>query len=84
MEKETTILWCAHVRGPDDVVAATSYADATALCDEINGVAKKVAHLDVMCVAYPAVWPWDEASHTASLATGNGYRGPMRKGQTNA
>jgi len=68
------IIWCAHVRGPDDVVACADYDAAVKLCDEINAVAKSVAHLDVMCIAYPAVWPGSAQSHAADLARDNGYR----------
>jgi len=67
-------LWCAHVRGPDDVIACINYDAAVKLCDEINAVAKTAAVLDVMCVAYPAVWPWSAQDHAADLARDNGYR----------
>lgn len=30
------ISWSVHVRGPDEVVAAKSYADAVAYCDKLN------------------------------------------------
>ena len=72
------ILWCAHVRGPDDVVACIDYDAAVKLCDQINAVAKTAtADLDVLCTAYPAIWPWDAAGHAADLARNNGYRGPV-------
>ncbi|MFG1388782.1 hypothetical protein [Xanthobacter versatilis] len=84
MEKEVMILWCAHVRGPDDVVACADYEAAVKFCDKINAVAKTVAHLDVMCIAYPAVWPWDASSHADGLARNNGYRAPANEVCTNA
>lgn len=75
-EKES-VLWCAHIRGPDDVVACVDYGAAVRLCDEINAIAKSMGHLDTLCIAYPAVWPWGASGHAEDLARDNGYRGPV-------
>lgn len=35
-EIETSDIWSVHVRGPDETVAAKSYADAVSYCDKLN------------------------------------------------
>ncbi|MFG1388830.1 hypothetical protein [Xanthobacter versatilis] len=77
LSEKDSVLWCAHIRGPDDVVACVDYGAAVNLCDEINAVAMTVAHLDVLCIAYPAAWPWAASEHAADLARGNEYRGAV-------
>ena len=66
--QDAELLWCAHVRGPDDVHAVGSYDEAVKLSDEINGVASKLKDLDVLCIAMPAIWPWSREAHAKDLA----------------
>jgi len=68
------MLWCCHVRGPDDVHAARDYAHALEIATEINALSAK-ANADhpndpVLCEAAPAPWPWSAETHAADLAKG--------------
>ncbi|MEJ0092029.1 MAG: hypothetical protein WDN46_00870 [Methylocella sp.] len=56
------IQWCAHVRGPDDLVPVMSYEDAVAVSDWINSTSERFnsarpAEQKVMMIAMPALWP---------------------------
>jgi hypothetical protein len=72
----TDILWCCHVRGPDDVHAAPDYATALKWSDLVNscnwrglrGTTKPpLSWDDCLLKAAPAVWPWTAESHADSL-----------------
>jgi hypothetical protein len=70
------ILWCCHVRGPDDVHAAPDYATALKWSDSIAELDRKMATEDGkgafgICTpfmnAVPAVWPHSAESHATDL-----------------
>lgn len=72
----TDILWCCHVRGPDDVHAAPDYATALKWSDISNAinwrglggtVVPPASYDDCLLKAAPAVWPWSAESHAESL-----------------
>lgn len=70
------ILWCCHVRGPDDVHAAPDYETALAWADYTNalnwraigGRTEAVAtYEDIILRAVPAPWPWSPEEHAEEL-----------------
>jgi hypothetical protein len=65
------ILWCCHVRGPDDVIAAPNYDEAVKLADEINAmdlqIAMKCEPFELLTRAVPAIWPWSAEAHAENL-----------------
>jgi hypothetical protein len=70
--KEGKLLWCCHVRGPDDVHPAESYEQAREWADEINfelaphkGV-ERHKHAPVI-IAAPRIWPWSPEQHAAGV-----------------
>lgn len=76
--KEKTMsdtLWCIHVDGPDDVIAAPSYTEAARRCLEINAEIVKYFGPELATdenmpwiFARPDTWPWSAESHAESLA----------------
>lgn len=75
LETTDNPLWAVHVLGPDDLHAATSHADALALCDELNALglqnnADKTPgdQRYVIHIAYPMPWPLSPEAHAESLA----------------
>jgi len=62
-------LWCVHVLGPDDVIAAPSHLAAATHAHELNkAVFSRVGGPDdVLCFAYAAPWPHSAASHAESV-----------------
>ena len=66
------ILWCCHVRGPDDVIPTDGYDEAVALADEINNISielgLKRSPFEWLSRAVPAVWPYSPQLHAADLA----------------
>lgn len=72
----TEILWCCHVRGPDDLYAAPDYATALKWADITNaynwrdrgGTAQPPASFDdCLLKAAPAPWPWSAVAHAENL-----------------
>jgi len=66
----TEILWCCHVRGPDDVHAAPDYATALAWADACTEVDRLIDHSDNLMPflsAVPAPWPYSVESHAEDL-----------------
>ena len=63
------ILWCCHVRGPDDVHAAPDYETALAWSDRFNDWWAKQTKRenDPVMRAAPAVWPWSAEAHADAL-----------------
>lgn len=70
------LLWCCHVRGPDDVHAAPDYDTALKWADMLNDLSREANKKlnktgrpedDVWCKAAPALWPWSSESHAESL-----------------
>jgi regulator of replication initiation timing len=67
---DKTVLWCCHVRGPDDVYAAPDYATALAWADELNSaISTKFPPKpdEPVISAVPAPWPWSSESHASDL-----------------
>ena len=65
------LLWCLHVRGPDDIVPVRSYREARALADWFTAV-DRGNMADERCplfAAVPAIWPWSAERHAASLVS---------------
>lgn len=64
------ILWCVHVRGPDDLQAVASYADAVRLSDGLNWwwQALPLTEHDPIISAVPMVWDGTPEQHATSLA----------------
>lgn len=62
-------LWCVHIIGPDDVLAAPSHDAAVVHAHELN----KTLHRrlgtpnDIMCFAYAAPWPHGVEAHAESV-----------------
>ncbi|MGB7022334.1 MAG: hypothetical protein WBD73_00915 [Candidatus Acidiferrales bacterium] len=64
------ILWCCHVRGPDDVHASPDYETALAWSDLINdrfGPHTRTDENYPITRAAPAIWPWSPEAHAESL-----------------
>lgn len=74
------LLWCVHVLGPDDVIAAPSHGAAVIHAHELNkatfGRVSKAD--DVLCFAYAAPWPHCEAAHADAVKK---WGVPVRKFQ---
>lgn len=62
-------LWCVHILGPDDLMAAPSHDAAVVHARELNKAlhGKPNAPDDILCFAYAAPWPHSKESHGASL-----------------
>ena len=59
-------LWCVHILGPDDVLAAPSHEAAAIHAHELNKALhnSKVSKADdVLCFAYAAPWPYSREEH---------------------
>jgi hypothetical protein len=64
------VLWCCHIRGPDEVHAAPDYETALAWADRFNAEhGPKARELDVLCAAAPALYPWGAENHAQALLT---------------
>ena len=72
----TDILWCCHIRGPDDVHAAPDYETALKWSDMTNemnwrGRRGKIVPPEswdaCLLKAAPAVWPWSAEAHAADM-----------------
>lgn len=65
----STLLWCCHVRGPDDVHAAPDYQTALAWSDRINDwfAAQPRRENDPIIRAAPAIWPYGAETHAVDL-----------------
>ena len=75
-------LWCAHILGPNDVIPTCDYADAVELCGRINATVQRHTERSpeigmVLCIAVPAIWPHDAASHATWAAKGNSDYGVL-------
>ena|SRR5271154_5148181 len=68
-----SILWCCHVRGPDNLYPAASYEDALKMADEINAfdfqMALKRDPPELLARAAPAIWPWSAEDHGGPFET---------------
>jgi len=72
----SNILWCCHVRGPDNVLAAPDYETALKWADLTNALNWRgprgknrppASYADCLLKAVPAVWPWSAEEHAASM-----------------
>lgn len=62
------VLWCVHVLGPDDVMAAPSHDAAVTHAHELNkALLGRVTADDVLCFAYAAPWPYSKEAHAEAL-----------------
>ena len=62
------VLWCVHVLGPDDVMAAPSHDAAVVRAHEINKATfGRRGPDDVLCFAYAAPWPYGAEEHAADI-----------------
>jgi hypothetical protein len=59
------VLWCVHILGPDDVIAAPSHDAAAVHARELNKTlhSRVGAPEDVLCFAYAAPWPHSPEDH---------------------
>ncbi len=61
-------LWCVHILGPDDVLAAPSHDAAVVHARELNkAVHARPAVDDVLCFAYAAPWPHSKDEHAEAV-----------------
>ena len=70
--RKRPLLWCCHVRGPDDVIPWESYELARKHADNLNylfaphkGVEQH--HFDPIIIAAPMVWDGDAKSHAVAI-----------------
>jgi hypothetical protein len=70
------ILWCCHVRGPDDVYAAPDYDTALKWSDVLNAinwrglrgaVVPPSSYDDCLIKAAPGIWPWSAEAHAENM-----------------
>ena len=62
-------LWCVHVLGSDDVMAAPSHLAAFIHARELNKAVhgRPTTPSDVLCFAYAAPWPHSKKAHAEDL-----------------
>ena len=66
------MLWCLHVRGPDDVYPAPDYETALRWADycferlDRPAILKNDENMPLLR-AFPAPWPWSDESHAEGL-----------------
>jgi hypothetical protein len=63
------VLWCVHILGPDDVLAAPSHEAAAVHARELNKAVLSLRDtpIDVLCFAYAAPWPHSRADHAEAV-----------------
>jgi hypothetical protein len=69
-------LWAVHIAGPDDLIAATDRADASAIAVAINTatgalLGTTASPLDPPIRATVVAWPWSPQRHAAALTRNN-------------
>ena len=62
-------LWCVHILGPDDVLAAPSHDAAVIHARELNKAVHGRANVpnDILCFAYAAPWPHSRDGHAEAV-----------------
>jgi hypothetical protein len=86
------ILWCCHVRGPDDVYAAPDYETALMWSDVLNetnwkarsglSVEDPKSFEDCLIKAVPAPWPHSAEAHAEDLPKSiAGFACPVSPGE---
>ncbi len=86
MALDVPLLWCCHIRGPDDVIACSDYESALKMSDELNAVSHRVnaqfpEHERVWYAAAPALWPHSATAHTEDLERQRKERPPAPEPQ---
>ena len=72
-DNQPDILWCCHVRGPDDVYASPDYETALAWADMMNSLNWECrtdappSWYECLIKAAPAVWMWSKEEHESEL-----------------
>lgn len=68
-ENADLTLWCVHVLGPDDVMAAPSHDAAVVRARELNKtIFSRISEPnDILCFAYAAPWPHSQDAHAEDL-----------------
>ncbi len=63
------ILWCIHVLGPDDVIAAPSHAAAVEGAEKLNKAlwSRENSPDDILCFSFADVWPWSDEQHSEDV-----------------
>ena len=63
------ILWCIHILGPDDIIAAPTYGEAIERAYELNLSIHERDHepKDLLCYAYVAPWPYSKEEHAKDI-----------------
>lgn len=62
------VLWCVHVLGPDDVLAAPCHEAAVIQAREYNkAIHRNTTKQDVLCFAYAAPWPYSKEQHAEAV-----------------
>lgn len=63
------ILWCCHVRGPDEVHAAPDYKTALLWSDACLKLDRRQPRheYEPFLSAVPAPWPWSVETHAENL-----------------
>lgn len=69
---DSEILWCCHVRGPDDIYAAPDYETALKWADATNALNWRghtpADYSDCLIKAVPAPYPGSAEEHASQLA----------------
>ena len=62
-------LWCVHILGPDEMLAAPSHLAAKTHAHELNKslYSRAGTPCDVLCFAYAAPWPYSATDHAESV-----------------
>lgn len=62
-------LWCVHILGPDDVIAAPSHEAAAVHARELNKAVhgRRSSPDDILCFAYAAPWPYSREDHAEAV-----------------
>ncbi len=63
-------LWCVHILGPDDVLAAPCHEAAEIHARELNKSLhrkRRSVSNDVLCFAYAAPWPYSREDHAENV-----------------
>jgi hypothetical protein len=71
--RKRPLLWCCHVRGPDELTPCESYESAREQADELNYYFAptkwhKPGEFEPIMRAAPMVWPYDAKSHAEDMA----------------
>lgn len=70
MPAPAAMLWCCHIRGPDDMVPTQSYQEALALADEMLKFDRRpdIGENGPYASAVPALWPYGPEAHAEFYA----------------